>query len=112
MMLFSSLTLALLSPCASANTEHFDRVADYLEKHPDSTLESIDAACNVGRTYQVLADMPSHGYGISSRWCWRDVACTTGPHLRKVKTYTLTHRPTVQTCKHSRCRYANKNAKP
>ncbi len=110
-MIFSArFFLALLYPRSRA--EHFDRVADYLEKHPDSTLESIDAACNVGSTYQVLADMPAHGYGIYSRWSWRDVSHVDGQRHRKVKTYTLTHRPTVQTCKHSRCRYANKNAKP
>jgi hypothetical protein len=87
----------------------FESVADYLEKHPNSTLESIDAACNVGCTYQVLEAMPSRGYGISSEWCWRDVACACGQRTRKVQTYALTHRPCLNTGLHCGCGHANES---
>ena len=53
-----------------------ERVADYLEQHPDSTAKEIDAAVDAGCMSKVLSDMPRMGYGV--------------------RTYTLTHRPTTQ----------------
>lgn len=91
--LHARVCLALLDTCASASPEAFESVADYLEQHPASTLADIDAACPVGNMSEVLSDMEICGYGISSEWCMRNVACAAGHHVRNVKTYTLTHRP-------------------
>ena len=71
-----------------------NRVADYLEKHPDSTGKEIDMACDVGCMSKVLSDMPSMGYGIGKGW--RNVACAGGNRTRDVRTYSLTHRPSTQ----------------
>lgn len=70
------------------------RVADYLEQHPDSTLKEIDAACDTGCISRVLSAMKKElHYGIGSGW--RPVPCVSGSRFRRVRTYTLTHRPTV-----------------
>ncbi|MCM2346123.1 MAG: hypothetical protein NDI95_05680 [Acidovorax soli] len=75
------------------------RVADFLEKHPASTLKEIDAACDTGCISKVLSDMKrtdlyGMGYGLASDW--RQVPCAGGTHVRKVRTYTLLHRPRAQ----------------
>ncbi len=94
--LHARVCLALLETCASASPETFKSVADYLEQHPASTLADIDTACTVDNLPEVLDDMEISGYGINIEWCMRSVACAGGQHVRRVKTYTLTHRP--QTC--------------
>lgn len=71
-----------------------DRVADYLEQHPDSTAKEIDAAADAGCVSKVLSDMPRMGYGL--RKDWRCVACASGNRTRDVRTYALLHRPTSQ----------------
>lgn len=70
------------------------RVADYLEPHPDSTGKEIDAACDTGCITKVLSDMPRMGYGI--RKGWRLILCAGGTVTRRVRTYSLTHRPETQ----------------
>lgn len=70
------------------------RVANYLEKHPASTLKEIDAACDTGCISKVLSDMPGLGYGIAKGW--RDVTCAAGSLTRQVRTYTLLYRPSTQ----------------
>ena len=71
-----------------------NRVADYLEKHPDCTAKEIDLACDVGCISKVLSDMPGLGYGIGKGW--RDVTCAAGSRTRQVRTYTLLYRPHTQ----------------
>lgn len=71
-----------------------ERVANFLELHPDSTAKEIDAACDVGSITKVLSDMPRMGYGV--RKARRSVACDSGNHTRRVCTYALMHRPTTQ----------------
>lgn len=70
------------------------RVADFLEQHPDSTAKEIDAACDVGCMSKVLSDMPRMGYGV--RKAWRCVTCASGNRTRDVRIYALLHRPTTQ----------------
>ena len=109
--LHARVCLALLDTCASASPETFEIVADYLAQHPASTLADSDAACSVGNLSEVLEDMTISGYGISSEWCMRDVPGVTSPRVRNVKTYTLTHRPTVQMCQPTGCSHASETAK-
>lgn len=70
------------------------RIANFLERHPDSTSKEIDAACDAGCTSKVLSEMPRMGYGLHKGWC--SVTCASGDHTRSVRTYALTHRPTTQ----------------
>ena len=75
------------------------RVADFLDKHPASTLKEIDAVCDTGCISKVLSDMPrtdldGMGYGIARGW--RDVPCAGGTRSRLVRTYTLLFRPRAQ----------------
>lgn len=75
------------------------RVADFLEKHPDSTLKEIDAVCDTGCISKVLSDMPRddlYGMGYGIRRGWREVPCAGGSRTRNVRTYTLLHRPKAQ----------------
>lgn len=71
-----------------------ERVADFLEQHPDSTAKEIDAACDAGCMSKVLSDMPRMGYGV--RKAWHDVSCAGGERSRMVRTYALTYRPDTQ----------------
>lgn len=73
-----------------------ERVADYLEQHPASTLKEIDAVCDTGSISKVLSDMaktdrPGMGYGLA--YGWRDVPCPSGSRPRRVRTYSLLYRP-------------------
>jgi hypothetical protein len=76
-----------------------ERVADYLEKHPASTAKEIDAVCDTGCITKVLSDMAKPvavgglGYGLAKGWRREVNTAGTG---RKVRTYTLLHRPTQQ----------------
>lgn len=70
-----------------------DRVANYLEQHPDRTAKEIDAACDAGCMSKVLSDMPRMGYGI--RKGWRNVTCAGGSSTREVRTYALAYRPSA-----------------
>lgn len=72
-----------------------ERVANFLELHPESTSKEIDAACDVGCMSKVLSDMPRMGYGVCK--AWRLVSCASGNRTRRVRTYALTHRPTIQS---------------
>ena len=74
------------------------RVADYLEQNPASTLKEIDAACDTGCVSKVLSDMqrqdmPGMGYGIKR--AWRPTLTREGL-ARRLRTYTLIHRPARQ----------------
>ncbi len=71
-----------------------ERVADFLELHPDSTAKQIDAACDAGSITKVISDMPGMGYGV--RKGRRSVTCASGNTTRNVHTYALMHRPTTQ----------------
>ena len=69
-----------------------ERVADYLHEHPDSTLAEIDRACDLGSATKVLSAMRCElGYGVRRGWRW--APCVNGGMRRRVRTYTLTHRP-------------------
>lgn len=73
------------------------RVADFLEIHPGATAREINAACDLGSVTKVLPDMGrpgglGYGLAIGSRW----EPCNHGFNTRRVKTYTLTHRPVFQ----------------
>lgn len=75
------------------------RVADFLERHPASTQKEIDAVCDTGCISKVLSDMErpdlyGMGYGLARDW--REVPCAGGTRTRKVRTYTLLHRPSAQ----------------
>ena len=68
------------------------RVADYLQQHPDATGADLTAACDVGSVTRVLSAMVHElGFGIRRGWRW--VPCVCGTKRRRVRTYTLTHRP-------------------
>jgi hypothetical protein len=69
-------------------------MADYMERHPASTGAELAAACDVGSVTKVISAMSlSLGYGIErgSRW----VRCVADTKRRRVRTYTLTHRPAM-----------------
>ena len=73
------------------------RVADHLEQHPGATAREINEACDVGSVTKVLSDMDRTGglnYGIARGW--RREPCDQGAYTRRVRTYTLTHRPRTQ----------------
>lgn len=71
------------------------RVANYLEKHPNSTGKEIDKACDTGCITKVLSDMAkTMGYGIGKDW--RNERCDQGNRTRRVRTYKLLYRPTTQ----------------
>lgn len=84
-------------PQYDTRPEQVERVADYLEKHPDSTAKEIDTACDMGSVTKILSDMPRLGYGVRRGRCWRDVACGGVLRSRRVRTYALTYRPSTQT---------------
>ncbi len=67
------------------------RAADFMEAHPGSTLKEINDACDVGSVTKLLSEMTAMGYGIERGW--REVSCAGGTHSRRVRTYTLLHRP-------------------
>jgi len=70
------------------------RVADYLEKYPASTQKEIDAVCDTGCISKVLSAMKKElGYGIATDR--RPVPCVSGKSFRRVRIYTLTHRPAM-----------------
>ncbi len=69
------------------------RVADFMELHPEATGADL-AACDVGCVTRVLSAMARElGYGIRRGWRW--VPCVGGTKRRRVRTYTLTSRPTA-----------------
>ena len=71
------------------------RVADYLERHPDSTAKEIDAACDAGCVSKVLSAMVKQlGYGIKKGR--RHEPCAGGLRTRKVRSYSLLFRPHVE----------------
>lgn len=90
--------MALSKPQEDTRPAQAARVADYLEKHPASTSKEIDAVCDTGCISKVLSDMPGTdygmGYGIARGW--REVPCASGTRTRRVRTYTLLHRPEAQ----------------
>lgn len=74
------------------------RVADFLEKHPGSTVKEIDAACDLGCATKVLSAMVKQdelgmGYVISKGW--RTVTNSHGVSSQR-RTYTLLARPRRQ----------------
>ena len=81
-------------PQTDTRPAQMERVANFLQSHPDSTGKEIDAACDTGCITKVLSDMRLHGYGI--RKGWRDVRCDHGTRTRQVRTYRLTYRPRTQ----------------
>lgn len=87
-------------PLPDSRPDQAARVADYLEKHPASTLKEIDAACDTGSVSKVLSTMsrsvPKGGLGYGITKGRRYVLCAGGTHRRKVNTYTLICRPSAQ----------------
>lgn len=79
------------NPAQSPLNVQAEQIAAYLVQHPDSTAKEIDAACDTGCISKVLSDMPRMGYGLQR--AWRRISCAGGQHVRRVRTYTLTHRP-------------------
>lgn len=67
------------------------RVASFLEVHPQATAKEIDAACDTGCITKVLSDMPRMGYGLARDWL--DVLCVHGQRKRRVCVYRLLHWP-------------------
>lgn len=81
-------------PQLDTHVAQAERVADYLEQHPASTAKEIDGVCDTGCISKVLSAMKNDlGYGIAPDR--RPVPCVAGSRIRRVRTYTLTHRPTV-----------------
>ena len=81
-------------PQLDTHTAQAERVADFLAQHPGSTSKEIDAECDTGCISKVLSAMKKElGYGIGIGR--RPVPCVSGSRFRRVRTYTLTHRPTV-----------------
>lgn len=88
-------TDATPKPQLDTRNAQAERVADYLEQHPCSTLKEIDAACDTGCISKVLSAMKKElHYGILIGR--GHVPCVSGSLFRRVRTYTLTHRPTVK----------------
>ena len=87
------ITPGTTKPHQDTRRAQVEKVADYLEQHPDSTAKEIDAACDVGSVTKVISDMPGLGYGIGRGWRWCEVLCDGGVLSRMVRTYSLTHRP-------------------
>ena len=88
--------MALHKPKEDNRPDQAARVADFLEKHPASTQKEIDAACDTGCISKVLSDMVRtdlYGMGYGLAYGWRYVPCASGTRARKVRTYTLLHRP-------------------
>ena len=85
---------AMGKPLADTRPAQTERVADFLELHPDSTAKEIDAACDAGCMSKVLSDMPRMGYGL--RKGWRSVTCASGNRTRDVRIYALLYRPTTK----------------
>ena len=74
-----------------------ERVADYLEQHPDSTAKEIDAVCDTGCISKVLSAMNKElGYGVDIDR--RPIPCVSGSRFRQAGFYTLLHRPTMTQC--------------
>lgn len=68
-----------------------ERLADYMARHPEATGADL-AACDVGSVTRTLSAMARElGYGIRRGWRW--VPCVGGTKRRRVRVYTLTHRP-------------------
>lgn len=87
--------VAPAKPQEDTRPEQAVRVADFLEKHPASTQKEIDAVCDTGCISKVLSEMVRTDlYGIARGW--RQIPCADGTHVRKVRTYTLLHRPRAQ----------------
>ena len=57
-----------------------ERVADWLDIHPQSTGKEIDAACDAGSVTKLLSEMPGLGYGIAKGW--RYEPCAAGSRRR------------------------------
>lgn len=91
--------MAPRKPRDDTRPEQAARVADFLERHPASTQKEIDAVCDTGCISKVLSDMEradlyGMGYGLARGW--RQIQCAGGAYVRKVRTYTLLHRPKAQ----------------
>jgi len=86
--------VAAILPQLDTRQAQAERVADYLEQHPASTLKEIDAACDTGCISKVLSAMKKElGYGVESGR--RPVPCVSGSRIRRVRIYTLTYRPSM-----------------
>lgn len=86
--------MALRKPQEDTRPAQAARAAGFLDKHPASTLKEIDAVCDTGCISKVLSDMPGMGYGMALGW--REETCIGGTRTRRVRTYTLLHRPQAQ----------------
>lgn len=85
-------------PQLDTHNAQADRVATYLEQHPKSTAKEIDAVCDTGCISKVLSAMKKElGYGIEAGT--RCVPCVAGSLTRRVRTYTLLHRPSANQLK-------------
>lgn len=86
-------------PKEDTRPEQAVRVADYLETHPGATAKEIDLVCDTGCISKVLSDMERtdiFGMGYRLSRDWRQIPCAGGTHVRKVRTYSLVHRPRAQ----------------
>lgn len=71
------------------------RVADFLERNPNSTGKEIDAVCDTGCITKVISAMENElGYVLAKGW--RTEPCASGNYTRRVRTYSLLCRPIVQ----------------
>jgi len=87
-----------IKPQLDTHNAQAERVATYLEQHPKSTAKEIDAVCDTGCISKVLSAMKNElGFGIEAGT--RRVPCVAGSLTRRVRTYTLLHRPSMNQLK-------------
>lgn len=82
------------APKLDNRSDQAERVADFLELNPGSTLKEIDAVCDTGCISKVISDMSRSGYGLHRTW--RTVVCAAGSRSRQVRAYSLIYRPRTQ----------------
>lgn len=79
-------------PPTDTRTAQMWRAGRFMSTKPDgSTLQELQAACDLGSSSKVLSDMSRAGFGIAKSW--RLVSCAGGKHRRRVRVYVLTSWP-------------------
>jgi hypothetical protein len=81
-------------PSIDTRREQFERVADFLEAQPRSTVKQIDAACDLGSPTKVISEMRRQGYVL--RATWQYTPCVSGSKLRQVLVLELAMRPNAK----------------
>ena len=82
----------MTAPDVDTREGQAQRAADYLEAHPAATAAELASGCDLGSVTKVLSAMWRElGYGVTRGTRW--VPCASGTKRRRVRTYTLVHRP-------------------